>query len=451
MTRRRRVAAVALSALVATALAACSSGGGSAASNDSATSGDITWWGWTPDIGVAQGYIAAFNKEYPDIKVTFKQLTIDGYNAALRPAIASSDGPDVYNVSAGSANGGVDVYGSGAIDLAPAVEKSLGADWKDKLAPSGITGLSVKDKLVGLSAGSVYSGTVWINKDIFDKLGLEPPTTFDEWKTDCAAIEASGTTCFVQGAGQPAFDMDTFEAIAENVEPGLYVDASQGKAKYTDAKLVKAFTLWKQLFDDKIMQEGALGVQQYPDANNLFMSQKAAMVMMGTWYTQYTRPDAMTSAISAAGVADPKPFTMAPIAFPDMAGTGNVGAMYGDADYGLAVSARSDAKNAATTFALWLGTSKAGQQAVADSLNDIPALKGVQPAWDSIDLVNPEAQKSLLEDMITNAEKSTAPRFATISADMNTAIGSALTSIAEGTATPEEAAATLQTTAESLR
>ena len=41
------------------------------------------------------------------------------------------------------------------------------------------------------------------------------------------------------------------------------------------------------MFTDGIMEPGALGLQQYPDANNDFMSGKDAMVMMGTWYMQY--------------------------------------------------------------------------------------------------------------------------------------------------------------------
>jgi hypothetical protein len=65
------------------------------------------------------------------------------------------------------------------------------------------------------------------------------------------------------------------------------------------------------------------------------------MVMMGTWYMQYSTPAGLTGAISAAGVGKPKNFTMVPISFPDVAGTGHTGALYGDSDYGLAVNGKS--------------------------------------------------------------------------------------------------------------
>ena len=55
----------------------------------SATSGTVNWWGWTPtDVATAQGYIAAFNKEYPDIKVNFKLVAISDWQAALPPGPA---------------------------------------------------------------------------------------------------------------------------------------------------------------------------------------------------------------------------------------------------------------------------------------------------------------------------------------------------------------------------
>ena len=116
------------------------------------------------------------------------------------------------------------------------------------------------------------------------------------------------------------------------------------------------------------MQEGAVGYQQYPDANNDFLTGKYAMVMMGTWYTQYSTEKAMTAALSAAGVTGAKPFPILPIAVPRRCQAGNTSEMFGDADFGLAVSTKAKNKAAAETFVTWLTTSKAGQQAVADQL-----------------------------------------------------------------------------------
>lgn len=442
---RRGFTALTAAGVALLALSGCSGGdAGPSESQGSATSGDITWWGWTPDATNAEKLITAFNEDYPDITVTFVSKPIDSYDSVLGPAITSSEGPDVFNVAPGSANGGVVTFEAGAVDLTSAVEGALGADWTDKLAPAGVEGLSVGDKLVGLSAGAVYSGNLWINQGVFDELGLEAPTDLASWLDVCAALESNDIGCFVQGAGQWAFDMDTFEAIMENVEPGAYVEASKGEMSYTDPAFVQGMEIWKSLFDEGIMQEGAIGLQQYPDANNAFMSGDYAMVMMGTWYTQYAVRDSMVAAMEAAGVGSPEPIAVAPIPFPDLAGTGSTGSMFGDADYGLAVSAKSDQQEAATTFALWLTTSDAGQQAVANTLNDIPALKGITPQWDQIDLVDPASQKELLQAYTEMAGAATQPRFASVSADLNSAFRDALIGVASGDVSIDDALAGLQ-------
>jgi ABC-type glycerol-3-phosphate transport system substrate-binding protein len=441
----RALALAGVAGLAMATLAGCTpSGTASQAASGDAESGDITWWGWTPDQTVADKLIAAFNEEYPDISVEFVSKPIDTYDSVLGPAITSSDGPDVFNVGPGSTNGGVDTFGAGAIDLRPAVEEALGADWDTKLAAPGIEPLQVDGKVVGLSAGAVYSGSIWINQDIFDEHGLTPPTTLDEWVSVCEKLEAAGQGCFVQGAGQAAFDMDTFEAIMENIEPGAYVAASRGEKNYTDPEFVQGMEIWKELFSNGIMQEGAIGVQQYPDASNAFFAGKYAMVMMGTWYTQYTVEDVMIAAMEAAGVSNPEPFTLVPIRFPDVVGNGETGNMFGDADYGLAVSGKSDQQAAATTFAVWLATSEAGQQAVANTLNDIPSLIGVQPVWDEIELVNPEKQLAALQEYTELAGAATQPRFASIGADLNTAIQDALIGVASGDVEIEQALQTMQ-------
>jgi len=254
----------------------------------------------------------------------------------------------------------------------------------------------------------------------------------------------------VQGAGQVAFNQDTLQSISDSVQPGVWTRASKGQASWDNPTIVKALTIWKQMFSDGIMEKGALGLQQYPDANNDFVSGKYAMVMMGTWYMQYDTAAGMSDAISAAGVSSPKNFTALPIAFPDVAGTGHTGALYGDSDYGLAVNAKSGNQAAATTFAVWLGTSKAGQAQVANALDDIASLKGIEPNWPQTGLVNSAVQQPALSKLITNAAASTEPRLGTVSPNLRTAIGDATTTVAAGSATPAQAAATLQAAAAKL-
>jgi raffinose/stachyose/melibiose transport system substrate-binding protein len=444
---RRTIPAVLILSFVALLVAACAGGGAPAGSAGSATSANLTWWGWTPSVQVAQQYISAFNKVYPDIHITYKMLTIAGYNAALRPALASTVGPDIFDVAPGAANGSVETYSPDAVNLEPAVDQALGSNWQSKLSPIGVSSLMVGQKLAAVSVGAVYSGTVWVNQNLFTQYNLTPPTTLAQWVSDCATFKAHGVGCFVQGVGQTAFNEDTLQAISDNVQPGVWAKAIQGQVSWTSPVIVKALTIWKEMFSDGIMEKGALGVQQYPDANNDFLSGKYAMVMMGTWYMQNDTQSGMSAGISGAGIAHPQDFTALPIAFPDVAGTGTTGALYGDSDYGIAVNAKSSHQAAATKFAIWLGTSTAGQEQVANALDDIASLKGIEPNWPQIGLVNSSVQQAALSKLITSAVTSSEPRLATVSTNLQLAIGVASTTVAAGSATPAQAAATLQAAA----
>ena len=441
----RAAALAAMVGMTALGLTACS-GGSNQNSSGSATKGTINWWGWTPtNSQEAKDFIAEFNKKYPDIKVNFKLIDITSYDATIRAALASSGGPDLFDLQPGAR---VQQFGPYAEDMAPVAKAALGSDWKSKIAPIAISGMTLKGKLTALPVGSTYAGMLWINSQLFDKYGLKPPTTLDEWKKDCQVFKQNGVGCFVQGAAQEGFDQDTLQSISNSVQPGLWTKASQGKAKWNDPTIVKTLSIWKDLFDSGIMQSGALGAQQYPDANNQFLTGKYAMIMMGTWYTQYATEKAMTEAISAAGVAGAKTFPILPVAFPDVAGKGHTSEMYGDADYGLAVASKSKNRAAAETFAKWIATTQQGQQVIANRLDTLPTLKGIKPDFSQIKFVDPGLQNTPVNDLLKKVGSVTEPREALLSADVQNAILAAAQSVAGGSASPQQAADTLEQAAE---
>jgi raffinose/stachyose/melibiose transport system substrate-binding protein len=446
VTRSRALAVVGAIAVAALALTGCSSGGStSSAAGGSATSGNITWWGWTPDQDVAERAITAFNKQYPKIHVTFKKIQDQTFAAALRPALASNDGPDVFNMLVGGSGAAASIYGVDAVDLTPAMKKLRGADWKKGLYPAGITDFTVKNRLVAAQVGKVAAGFLWINKDLFDKYKLNPPTTLAQWSKVCKTFRANGLGCFKEGVDAAGFEVDTLHSIADSVQPGWWTKATDGKAKWTDPQGVKMLSIWKQLNTEGILDPGALGIEQYPDANNAFLSGKAPMVQMGTWYRQYTEVASLKSALSAAGVpSSTKQITMVPIPFPDVAGKGNKPGLFGDPDYALAVNKKSKHVAAATTFALWLSSTKQGQQVIADNLDEDPVLESVSADVSKLPLVSDKVQAPYLQKLAAQGSNVTQPRLANISAALDQAIEDAATTVLGGQATPAQAAATLQ-------
>ncbi|SDS55798.1 ABC transporter substrate-binding protein [Microlunatus soli] len=438
-------AAAITAAVTALASTGCVPGPGKPPPPGSPTSGNITWWGWTPtDAAVAKQYIAAFNKEYPNIHVTFRLVSIDSWDAALRPALASSSGPDVFDMEPGQR---VERFKGFTEDLTPLAEDALGPAWKDKLAEIGVKGLTYDGKLTALSVGQTYAGSVWINPDLFAKYHLQPPRTMAEWKKVCKVFRSHDQGCFVQGAAGAGFNQDTLQAIADSIQPGIWTKASKGEVKWTHPVIIRTLQTWKDLFDSGIMQPGAIGYQQYPDANNDFLSGKYAMVMMGTWYMINSTRTGMQSSLSAAGVADPQPFAMQPIPFPRVDGSHHPSALFGDADYGLSVNIRSEHRAAAKTFVRWMTTSEQGQHAVADSLLDLPSLRSIQPDFDKITMVD-DRQVPWIKSLVKQTSTVTEPRMSLVNQDVSTAMQASASAVATGQSTPQEAAQTLQQAAE---
>lgn len=431
-------------AIVSLSLVGC--GNSAIAQSGSATSGTINWWGWTPDTNVAQRYIRSFNKQYPNIHVTFKMFQDQDYNAGLRPALASSSGPDVFDMSTGGSVGEIQAFGPFAIDLTSTIEKPLGPDWKSKIAPFGYKYLSRDGKLAALPVGSVGAGNLWINETIFNKYGLKAPTTFNEWTTDCKALTSHGQGCFVEGvSGNQELPEDTIRSIADSVKPGYFLQAIQGKAKWTAPAMIKTLTIWQNMKKDGILTPDALGLEQYPDANNGFQSRKYAMIQMGSWYAQYDSMSGAKSAMSAAGVTNPEPFTVVPIPFPDVAGEGNRPTIFGETDYGLAVNSKSSNQRAAKAFVAWVTATKSGQQQVANGLDEVPSMLGIRPDYSKVKLVNPSVQEPLINNMIKEVSSAKETRFTLVSAQQIQALFVALTSTLSGTS-PNAAAQTLQST-----
>jgi raffinose/stachyose/melibiose transport system substrate-binding protein len=414
---RPAIALIAASGMIM-ALTACGGGGGgggssegpSAGGSSAKPTGEVTWWGWTPDTPVAQKYITEFNKTYPDITIKYTNYENADYAPTMSSAFQTGGGPDMFDISAGGNVGGKQLWGDYAADLSPVGEAALGADWKNKFAAGYVDQLTYDNKVVALPLGGVSAGFFWIDKDLFDKAGVSTePKTYDELKAACAKFDAAGVQCFTMGTNSTdTFSTELLRTIMNSIDPTYYMKALHGDASWDDPVFTKAIDIMRKMQDDGIISQDATSIKQYPESNNNFMSQKAAIVQMGTWYAQYAAKASMTASMEGAGVSKPVPFTMLPMVSPDFAGLGNIPGSVGEADYGLAVNAKAKNPDAAKVFIAWLTTTKEGQQKVANAIDLVPALVGVQADWDNLGLVSPDIQipafKKLFEDAVAVKE-----------------------------------------------
>ena len=452
MRRTTRPVITLMAAGMVLALAACGGGAGgksTGGSSSAAASGTVNWWGFAPDVVVAKGYIAAFEAANPGINVVYKNFANTDYPPALLPALRSDQGPDVFEISAGGNTAGIQLWQSYAYNLTDAVKKTLGPDWKNKFAPGYIDQLTWPDtgSLTAVPLGGVGAQMFWYNKTLLDKLGLKPPVDYNDWVSQCKTIKDAGDTCLAMGAGgDTTFGTELLRTTTSSVDTGFWIKALKGETSWKDPAFYKGIEILRNMIKDGIIEKDAIGVQQYPDANNTFMAGKAAYVQMGTWYTQYGGKASQTAAAQAAGVGSPKPFVMMPMMSPNLGG--QTPGMVAEVEWGFAVNAKSKNLDAATTFAKWFGTTKEGQAVIMKYLDiGLPALVGLGPDWAKVDLVDPEVQIPAYKEMYAAAGKTSETRQLHLSTETSNALVIAVQEALATGKSPEEIASGVQAAA----
>ncbi|MFP3714703.1 ABC transporter substrate-binding protein [Puerhibacterium sp. TATVAM-FAB25] len=437
---RASVALVATAAVLA--LTSCSSSG--AGGEDDGANGEVTvqWWSWNPDEGSAGQYIEAFEKAHPNITVEHRFLQYTEYTNALRLSVTSDSGPDVFGLQVGALT---HAYAPLTEDLAPYAQEEFGADWADRLLTTDQ--LQVDGKQVGMPWTITAGGLLWYDKTLFDSLGLEPPTTLEEWKRVCATVQEQGIACLAHGAKDAWVNIDLYQTILNQVQPGALYDALDGTASFTDEPFVTAMKAYQELFTAGIVQEGATGISEYPDASDMFRRGEAATIALGTWENNTMTKTVLTRLSEELDDPDVGERVFLPVPFPLVAGEHPEPGLFGGPDVGWAMSARSDAKDAAWTFISWMTSQEEGQQLLANATLQSAALKTVE--IDASDVVTPEQEEALQWESKA-LQNLVGPRQIP-NADVEQALGQALSAVAAGTSEPAAALSDVQTVLESTR
>ena len=438
----RFAGAIALTAALAFVAAGCGGDGSSNSDDGGDAKATVDWWTWNPDAAAAKPYIEAFQKEHPNITIRHRFLQYTEYTNAIRLAVRSNSGPDVFGLQVGAL---ASAYAPLTVDLAPLAEKSHGPDWSERLYATDQ--LQVDGKQVGMPWMITAGGLLWYNRTLLEDKGLEPPKTLDEWRSMCAKLKADKIDCFVHGAKDAWVNLDVFQAIMNQEEAGAFYDAVAGKRSWTEPPFVAGMTAFRRLFTEGIVQDGATGISEYPDAADRFRAGEAATIALGTWENNSMTKTTLAAFAETAGKPEIEKSVFLPTAFPNVTGGSEPAGLFGGPDVGWAISQRSDVKDAAWTFVDWLTSQPSGQKLMARTLQQ-PALKEVPV--DTGDLAHPELQKQPLEDQADQIANLAGQRQVPY-ADLETAIGDALSAVAAGTKSPAAALADVETVSASIQ
>ena len=394
----------------------------------------VTFRSWSPVVATTDKMIKAFEAKNPDITIEATIFNYPEYIVDLETRVASNTLPDIIGLEPGALTQQYKAVLQPVQDL---VVKNWGKNWKNSFYPIGLD----QARLGNPSGDTNYYGlpvlvqtiNCWYTIPVLRDAGLKPPKTYDDLLKMRDVLKSKGIAVMLVGAGDGWLRRDVYMQLIHNIAPGLIYKAEEGTVKFTAAPFVEAMRIWKKLFDDQIIQPGALGLSAYPGAQELIEAGRAAVFPMGAWWMQM------------AGNPNPPPLSkgfvgFAPMKFPDVTGKGSPDDLLGGIDVMLGVT--KSAKNVDATMKVFCDFIKgdAAQQLV-NTFNDIPAVKGLQPQDQYFETPNQrQVWKTLTEDWMLKVKYPRQLR----SPAVKQALEDALAGVAAGEVTPEKAMENVQ-------
>jgi len=222
-----------------------------------------------------------YEAKYPDREVEIIIQEDDVYQTTGLPTLLSSrEAPDAYFEWSGPRMRSHVADGNGA-DVS---EYLSGDAFAGRFDEGAFTGMDVDGSGTYMVpwTGDV-TDVVWYNKTIFDDLGLEVPTTWDEFMDVCDAIKESGVTPIVEGnKDQWTVGNWASHIVSRVIGEESYAQTMVGDAPMNSPEMVDALGYIAQLAKEGYINDSVNALAD-DEANTQFFLGKAAMIVIGSW------------------------------------------------------------------------------------------------------------------------------------------------------------------------
>jgi len=361
--------------------------------------------------------IPAFNKAHPDIKVTFAPTAPTEYNAALNSKLDAGTAGDLITCRPFDAS--LSLFQKGHL---ASVNDIPGVDKFSSVAKAGWSTDDGKTTFC-VPMASVIHGFIY-NKDAFDKLGITPPKTEDEFFADLDKIKKDGTYTPIDLGTKDQWEAATMGY--QNIGPNYWhgedgrLGLIAGKEKLTDPQWVEPFKVlakWSPYMGD------GYKAQAYSDSQNLFSLGRAAIYPAGSWdIAQFAKVDFKLGAFS-----------------PPVKKAGDPCYISDHVDIALGMNAKSKNAEAAKTFLAWV----ASPEFATIYANALPGFFSLQPG--NVELTDPLAKEFVSwRTTCKSTIRSTYQILSRGTPNLENETWGASANVLNGTVTPEDAAKKLQ-------
>ena len=341
---KKGILAMVILALVLGGTGLFAAGGADASKGAGAEKVTLVMGSWrADDVTQMKALLAEYSKVKPNVTIDFKPTNPPDYNATLRLQLSSGTGPDL--MYARSYATGVQLFNDGFladVSATPGLKENFSEGSRSPWMTAD--GKSFAVPFVAVSHGVYY------NKDIFAKLGLSVPKTWEEFLAAAAKIKAAGIVPVANSLGD---EWDIAEVVFMSIAPNFIggregrLAYESGKKAWNDADMVSAFQAMKDLVP---FLPSGFEALTYNDSNALFATGKAAMYFDGSW---------------TLGTFKDVPFNWGVFAPPPPAGKKAQVCFHADA--GLTMNANTKHPKEAAEFLAWI-CSKEGATTAAKYL-----------------------------------------------------------------------------------
>lgn len=188
-----------------------------------------------PSCGVVQD-LAEQYEEKTGVKVDFQISPDAQWRDLLKIKLDSGEAPDIFCVDADP----LSLYSrirpdENVVDLS-------GEEFVDRMADYAKECVTYDGKVYGIRFAEPKLNFYNYNKQIFADLGLEPPTTYEEFKTVCQTIKDAGITPIfeaTQSAWHQAVPLCVTGGYYESLEPGLYDALNNNEKDIQDVTMMQ--------------------------------------------------------------------------------------------------------------------------------------------------------------------------------------------------------------------
>ncbi len=218
------ISAVSMTVLIGSSFAGCGSSNGGDASKSTSGNGEAitltfgSHQSGLPDSGVVQDLAKDFEKE-TGIKIDFQISPDAQWRDLLKVKLDSGEAPDIFCADADPLNLVT------RVNPEKYVQDVTDQEWVKRMDPNVLPSISYNNKVYGITFPGKKMYFYVYNKEIFQKLGLKVPTTYEEFKNVCQKIKDSGVTPIFEGTQNgwhqvlPLFETG---AMYQEKHPDLY-------------------------------------------------------------------------------------------------------------------------------------------------------------------------------------------------------------------------------------